>query len=455
MELPRCGNDIFNPSTLLGTSFAFCILHFDLILGLTPIERWEAARRFNTGFVAEHFFLIAAMTALTLLVGLLLWVSYTRVMEERKMAKQLFFDQAEKRGLSTRERQILLEVVGKSRLKQSDAIFTMQDAFDRGAAELIEQRLASQRPAEEIDQLRAELSFLREKLAFQPITSIGSATNPKKLSSRQIPIGKTIHVTRRKARISTSIESTVLKNDEAELVVKLAMPVQSRPGEYWRARYDFGASVLEFDTSVISCTGDILVFSHSENIRFISRRRFLRVPVNRPALIAPFPFARIPCSSAKSHASSLGEPEFVPAVVTELAGPGLRLEAPLQVKIGDRVLVILALNEQQGSRKAGSQNEGVAPPKAGKTGTSKIVQDIGMVRHTKAIENGLSIAVELVGLSDSDVNELIRATNAASPKRSAQSKTAPASTGGKQIAGLSRAESREQELAESSAVQGL
>jgi hypothetical protein len=50
---------------------------------------------------------------------------------------------------------------------------------------------------------------------------------------------------------------------------------------------------------------------------------------------------------------------------------------------------------------------------------------MGEVRHIKAVKNGLSIAVELTGLSDSDVNELIRRTNAASLQASAKSGNAP------------------------------
>ena len=57
-----------------------------------------------------------------------------------------------------------------------------------------------------------------------------------------------------------------------------------------------------------------------------------------------------------------------------------------------------------------------------------IVQDIGEVRHTKATQNGLSIAIELTGLSDSDVNELIRATNAASLKAGAENQHTPEAT---------------------------
>ncbi len=61
----------------------------------------------------------------------------------------------------------------------------------------------------------------------------------------------------------------------------------------------------------------------------------------------------------------------------------------------------------------------------------RIIEDIGEVRHVRAIENGQSIAVELTGLSDSDVNELIRATNAASVRESIEAKDVSVSAGDK------------------------
>jgi len=78
---------------------------------------------------------------------------------------------------------------------------------------------------------------------------------------------------------------------------------------------------------------------------------------------------------------------------------GLQIEAPLKVKVGERILVVFELDEQID----------LSP-----TPVSRIIEDIGEVRHSKAIKNGFSIAVELMGLRDSDVRELIQATNAAS-----------------------------------------
>jgi len=382
-----------------------------IVLALTPIERWGAARRFNTSFVTERWFVLTAVIVLIILAALLIVVSLNRTVRERKVTDNMFSEFADKAGLSERERQVMLDIAAKAGLKQSSAIFTMSNAFERGIARMIEKGFGGkQMGTARKEDLRTELTFLREKLGFRKPASIsaGSTRKTRKLSSRQIPVGKKMYITRRKSRQSDSIECTVIKNDEMELVARLSISLESEHGEAWLARYYFGASVWEFDTSVINSYDDILVLSHSNNIRFINRRRFLRVPVSKPAFIARFPFARTSVGGGFVGAkSSWGPPEFVSAVITEFAGPGLRIEAGLDVKVGDRVLVVFSLDEEQNQDSDTEQPNGKMP-------VSKVVEDIGEVRHIRPIRNGLSIAVELTGLSDSDVNELIRATNAAS-----------------------------------------
>jgi len=130
--------------------------------------------------------------------------------------------------------------------------------------------------------------------------------------------------------------------------------------------------------------------------------------------------------STDEHIEAWQPPEFIPAVVTELAGPGLRIEAPLDVKVGDRVLVLFKLGEEE-NQDADLQN-------TGKASAPRIIEDMGEVRHTKAIQNGLSIAVELIGLSDLNVNELIRITNAASLKTCVGNQDVPALADNKQDA---------------------
>jgi hypothetical protein len=107
--------------------------------------------------------------------------------------------------------------------------------------------------------------------------------------------------------------------------------------------------------------------------------------------------------------------------VTELAGPGLRIETPLQVHVDDRVLVIVPLLEGR-----------AGPPARGLTAAA-----VGRVRHGRDIEHGeripdaidhvwdgspprdfqalaahpLSVAVELTGLSDEEVEQLASLTH--------------------------------------------
>ena len=389
------------------------------VLALTPLQRWMAARGFNSDFITERWFILIGVIAIVILTVLLFVVSFKRIGQQRKDGARLFAEFAGKNGLTVAERQTLVNIANKAGLKRNESIFTLASAFDRGTAEMKE-NLVGQHAAEESKQLETVVSSLREKLGFIKRLSYskGTTNESKKLSSRQIPVGKTVHMTRRKAQDNDGIEATIVKNSDTELAVRLAKPIEIIFGGSWCVRYYFGSSVWEFDTSAVSYDGDMLVLNHSDNIRFINRRRFLRVPVKMPAFIARFPFEKssiknnhsseaVPAVEpdfAGSSAAAWGPPEFVPAVVTELAGPGLRIESPLDVKTGERILVVFNLAQQQDSIRAGE----------GKRTTDQIVEDIGEVRHTRPTQNGLSIAVELTGLSDSNIDELIRVTNAAS-----------------------------------------
>jgi hypothetical protein len=301
----------------------------------------------------------------------------------------------------------------------------MGRAFEKGVGKVVQESSTGQPNNEESGRLKRELSFLREKLGFQKRASFSSAMprKSKKLSSRQIPVGKNVRITRRKTRDSDDIECTVVTNDEGGLSIQLSSAVKVTFGEFWCVRYYFGASVWEFEASVVSYDGDVLVLEHSDDVRFINRRRFLRVPVKKPAFVARFPFSTTVVDpveedeeeseveeeeSTETDVRFWGPPEFVPAVVTEMAGPGLRFESSLEFEAGERVLVVFNLDKEA--------EEGPVESSEDKPTSSKVVEDVGEIRHTRAIENGWSAAVELTGVSDSEVDELVRATNAASLK---------------------------------------
>lgn len=400
----------------------------ECLLALTPVQRWQAARSFITDVMTERWFINVGCTFLIVLSVLFIIESLYGTWRRRKLTKGLFFEYANKRGLSSRERQILLDIAVNARLRHSEAIFTMSDTFDAGAAKMTKQSYARTNPDKSAS-LKVEISFLREKLGFQKrsFTSIGSPARAKKMSSRNIPVGKKLHLTNQKSCELSAAEATIIKNNDTELAVQLPVEMENSHGDIWRVRYCFGASIWEFDTFATGCDGEILVLEHRDDVRFINRRRFLRVPVVKTAFIAHFPFTRalgenddnavVRPEKQKDLAETsffIGAvPEFFPAVVTELAGPGLCVETSLELNWGDRVLVIFGLD---GESRQDSNPSG------------RIIEDIGEVRNVKAVENGFSVAVELTGLSDSDVDGLIRVANAALVRAEAGDENAPALT---------------------------
>ncbi len=388
---------------------------------LTPIERWSAARRMSgnlPSYASRYEFVLLASAILVVLVFLLWWISHRRRTRSRDLTRELFAENAVQRGLNGRDRQILLAIVMRSGLGHSHDIFTTVDAFDRGAAKLLAE-CARTRTVEENERLKTEVAYLRERLGFRAVRSLGGMAGSRRPSSRDIPVGKIVEVTRRRRRpAGVPVRAEVVRNDDLELAVELEEPVETRAGDLWCARYAFGVYVWEFDTTAVTCDRTRLVLNHTDSVRFVNRRRFPRVAVRMPALVARFPFARKGQSQAAAAGSDRvdvdrgpGAPEFVSGTVTELAGPGLRIELPTPFRPGERVLVMF-----RPAGVGGGGNELAADETC-------IVEDVGVVRHSRVAGTGVSIAVELSGLNESEVDVLVRMTNGIASRAGVQGET--------------------------------
>lgn len=381
-----------------------------VLLTLSPLERLNAMRSsFNGGSTSESFFILFGIIAIIVLLGILFGVHLNRLKREKNSSDLVFMEYAQSRGLTISECQKLLDMAIGAKLKRNESIFNASEVFDCGAWRMME-KCRIDDGFEKSEQLRIDLSCLREKLGFETQINISKpavAPASKEVSSRNILVGKNIYIKHHNMADAGDILATVIKNDESGLTVEFTEPVEVDFGQIWRGRYCASDSLWEFDTSVIKCSGHTVVLKHSDNVRFINRRRFLRVPVRSPAYVASFEFMQSqPINSGKNigryHldqansklADTLEQPHFVPAIVTELGGPGLRVEADLKVKTGDRVLIVFKLTENNGT-------------------IEKIVKDVGVVRHVIPIDNGLSIALELKSLTDANISELIRAANSA------------------------------------------
>lgn len=377
------------------------------LLALSPHEKWSALRQVGGDSLgSSQWFMIVIAILLIVLVAVLVKVGYNRIQDEKVRAEERFLENVRRRHLSVREYHMLREIYAKSGLRHHDAIFKDIKAFERGSALVVADQVAEQGQAMET-RVQAEMAFLKEKMGFGGLkTAEPELPRPKtktrtkgkhKLTTRDIPMGKPLKITRRLGTTSNELRATIVDNDETSLTITLDAPIKVTFGELWRAHYQFGASVWEFDTTVISFDGDRLVLKHSDDVRFINRRRFARVPAHNIAFISKFPFTKEITTDSLEGWKPI---EFVPAVVTELAGPGLRVEAPLDVSMNERILVVFKLEPVSAEGTAAEASAG-----------SRIIEDIGIVRRVESQGDTRSIGIELIGLSDANIDELVKVTN--------------------------------------------
>ncbi len=396
-------------------------------LAATSFQRFQAVKQLDR--YSDHSdFTRYCVFAVGILLILLIVVSLRRISRERKINLELFYEYAEQRGLSRDEKHILLQMTKTAGLRLPASIFSAPSHFDI-AIEKIKKHLFAKQNIDEINALESVFSSLRTKLGFQKEASFSKALSDSavKASTREIPIGKELILERITKQGIETINAKVIGNDENELAVQLGRSTVIIFGESWKGKYYEGASIWEFDSFVRSYDGNIMGLSHSEDVRFINRRRFNRTAVRRKAFIASFPFEKTYQQSIhRRETENTGNEypeitfqplEFVAATITELGGPGLKIETSLRAQKGDRVLIIFELESKK--ERSFIKNQETEEITQIYTTTLKVAQNAGMVEEAGIVrrigENSDSymLAVELIGLHDKEIDCLIRATNEA------------------------------------------
>jgi len=350
-------------------------------------SRLGGVRRLHSGKgMADIRVFVAGIILIgVLLIVLHLYRKSSQWREEEKRQKA-FNDQVERLGLDGTESKIVLDIAVFSKLKKIDSIFTMPAAFDQGAAVLMKNSFSAGKSLVERKHLNQQIVSIKEKLGFKKknysYSSNENSFRAKGLSSRQIPVGRTVLISRINSTDASPMSADIVENNHFELKLKTKDSFNGSPGEIWRVLYQLGAVIWKFDSLVVSCQGNELILSHTENIQFINRRRFVHAPVDLHGYIA-----RFPCAKTIDDRKREFLPQFISAKITELSGPGLLITAPLKVRTGERVMVVFELEE------------------------NRIIQSAAEVRRCDNGEQGYSIAVEMVNVNEVCINELISATN--------------------------------------------
>ena len=354
---------------------------------LTPQERFQAVRKLHTGSSNSNFmadkrvFIVGLLIIAILVVALRIYRSYRRT-REKELLEETFDACADQADLTDNEKQIVMAI--SSFLDNSiDSVFTVAESFDKGAAELMKISFAAGKPLNERRELNASITQIKEKLGFN---KGGYSEKPdtfriKGRSSRQIPVGKKLLLTKVNSEYATPMSAQIMVNDTYELKLYTDEDFQSSPGQGWSLHYQQGAIVWKFEAVELSSQDNELVLSHSNNIHFVNRRRFAHADVELPVFMAHFP-------SMKNNTDSDSMlPQFVRSKAIELSGPGLKVETSLKVKTGDHLLVILELTDD------------------------KQIQSKAEVRRCEKVDGKYLVGMEMVGVNGACLNELISATN--------------------------------------------
>lgn len=354
-----------------------------LVGSSSPLERLEGARRFSAGPLDSPWMLGLGLFALALAaVGTVAAVVFClRRREQQRWAR--FHTRAERMGLSTEESRLLANLVQLAEMKNPDSALVLDTAFERAAASLTEQRQQAMSPDVRLQTNRA-IHSLRVKLGFAHVRQDEEKTH---VSSQQIPEASSLELTF--SRQALTVGGVALACLPDVLAVLLHTPVECETGDAVRVRYSNLGAVWEFDTFVSEQIDDTVLLDHTERIRFVNRRRFPRIPTEKPGALCPFPFL--------IEAGEGTLPVFSPATLVEIGGPGLKVRTTQQLNKSDRALVIVHFE------------------------ANETVQALGRVRRVdETAQEGLwEVVVELVDLASQEVAYVARQTNALAQERTA------------------------------------
>jgi len=365
---------------------------------LNAVERLEAASEWTSPIGGAGWFWIFLVLLVLGGAGIVVGVVAYRRWRHLRRQKEQVARRADQLGLDERERYVLAAVVKAGKLRNVEATFTSAVAFERSVAALMRSQRVVSMSEKRRETIAGLVESLRAKLGLDR-PDPGAAAPAAPAAEVEIAEGDELRVVHRGQAVELAVR--VAGSTDDELIVQPNNPVDCHPGETWLVRYTKDGTMWEFDASVRESDDGRIHLGRTGRPRFINRRRFPRVPTRRPAQVATFPFWR--------ENMSLGSGDFVAGEVVELGGPGLRVEAPVEVAPGERVLLALKLGEDQ------------------------VVEALGKVRRTGQGAGAESVlVVELLGLSEEEIATLAHETNLAARAnaRQAAEQAAGAEAGG-------------------------
>jgi hypothetical protein len=197
------------------------------------------------------------------------------------------------------------------------------------------------------------------------------------------------------------VEAVIVRNDDLEITVETHEPVGGEAGEDWRVRYRLNGEDWQFDTNSVSCDGRRLTLNHGDQVRAAVHERLELFAPDAPAVVVRFPFLQAAVTQS-ADVTATDWFELVRGVVTRVSDTSIQIRAPLPVAVGDRVLVIFTLSQggdEDGADRANRQ--------------SHVVRHVGRVKHQQVAGKETVMLIDLAGLTDREIDELLHFTRVA------------------------------------------
>jgi hypothetical protein len=347
---------------------------------LNPLEKFQAARGWASTPGGSSLGTLLLLAVLIVAAAALSVMLYRRWQLERQQ-RRIFNRRCEQAQLTERERYVMRAITKVVRLRSPEVLFSAGEVFEGGVAKLRRSpRIKSMSDARRRD-IDGLIDSLRSRLDFQkPLEWQGSEEVRPEEGAEDIAEGDRLTVTGREGRGAFDVGVTEVGPDE--LVVQADAPLDCRPGETWEVCYSKAGRLLELDAPVLEVRQGTVRLARRGAPRLVNRRRFARAPTSRPVQVAKLPFLASDMDPAPKTPVS-GE-------LIEIAGTGLRLKVPMDIRRGERVLLTLQFAKDD------------------------IIEAVGKVSRAVRDEGGRSVLiVELLGLTDQEIAKLIRETNAA------------------------------------------
>ncbi|MBL7139352.1 MAG: hypothetical protein ISS74_00420 [Planctomycetes bacterium] len=341
-----------------------------LAAALSPTERLEAMRNLES----FHF---ADLTRPSVYVPLLLvsvlavaaLVAYRR--HRARAALVAAFGRAAGRvEMTPAERTVLARIARAAEPRALNETWTLALAFDDGMKRVLVDRVMRELAPAARRRVHEVIVSLRSKLGLAPA---GEA------SAEASGLVRDARVTLAHPGASPEVGGTVVGVGNREVTVRLDEALEFRTGAAV-LRQVRGREQWEFSVAVGQAEGDMVRVRLIGTPQMTNLRRFARVATRRPIHVARYDFA---------HEGPEGRlPEFAEGTLIEIAGPGLRIEGPIKAALGERVLVVLEVDE------------------------SRCFRGMGIVRRFTPSDKGpAELAVELTCMNEQEVARLVKETN--------------------------------------------